>query len=215
MMPPPPPAIQFIVSLWCHWSVPQPVINSDATTELIYFPQSLISLAISFLCRVKENCALKYHSLSLAATMRCLQKSENCEDCDTFRWNSAGTSPNLTIRMGRKPETTDPKQKKSSSPGIDCFTLITLDFYDFYASTFLSCNENDFRQWFQTNKRKTLVISLSAHVITALVQRSVRRSVSEAVINVQAQVARRIKNILLRKCHWHVNRKHGTWKGTS
>lgn len=71
-------------------SVPQPVINSDAMTELIYFPQ-LISLAISFLCRVKENCALKYQSLSLAVTMRWrLQKSENCEDATLsaeIRWN--------------------------------------------------------------------------------------------------------------------------------
>lgn len=197
-------------------SVPQPVINSDAMTELIYFPQ-LISLAISFLCRVKENCALKYQSLSLAVTIRWrLQKNENCEDWDTFSWNSLKLLPARRFGWGSPGRGGhSSKQKKSTSPGIDCFTLITLDFYAFYASTFLSCNENDFCQRFPTNKRRTLVISLSAHVITAIVRWSVRRNVSEAVINVRAQVGRRIKNILLRKCHWHVNRKHETWKGTS
>lgn len=171
-------------------SVPQPVINSDAMTELIYFPQ-LISLAISFLCRVKENCTLKYQSLSLAVTMRWrLQKSENCEDATLsaeIRWNFSQLDDSDGGLPGRGGHSS--KQKKSTSPGIDCFTLITLDFYAFYASTFLSCNENDFCQRFPTNKRRTLVISLSAHVITALVRWSVRRSVSKAVINVRAQVA--------------------------
>lgn len=105
----------------------------------------------------------------------------------------AKTSPNLTIRMGFGRVTK--ANKRVDEFWNRCFTLITLDFYAFYASTFLSCNENDFRQRLPVNKRKTLVISLSAHVITALVRWSVRRSVSEAVINVRALLAHRIKNI--------------------
>lgn len=66
--------------------------------------------------------------------------SAESENCDTFGRNFA--SPNLTIRMVWPGEGVPNKR----SPAIDCFTLITLEFYDFYAATFLPCNENDFRQ---------------------------------------------------------------------
>lgn len=128
----------------------------------------------------------------LAVTMRCLQKSENC---DSFRWKSA--SPNLTIRMVWTDEGSQARNSRTQTKEVLESTVSRLSRWTFmiFMLDVLFMQRKWFSPTIRTNKRKTLVISLSAHVITAFVQSSVRRSVCGAVINVRVQVARRIKNI--------------------